>query len=367
MPQIALTRRLRATPFTDLVNAAGVQAYTVYNHMLLPAMFRSLDADYHHLKSAVQLWDVACERQVEISGPDAHGLVQLMTPRDLSGLAEGHCAYSPIVDDAGRILNDPVIMRIAPDRYWISIADSDIVLFAKGLAAGAGLAVQVREPDVHPLAVQGPHAADVIASAFGEDIRKLGFFRWTRVPFGGRDHLIARSGYSVQGGFEIYLDGADLGPALWQWIMDAGRPWDIAAGGPNLIERIEGGLLSYGSDMTAENTPLEAGLGRYCHPDRVDCLGRDALLAERATGPARQIRFLKIDGPPMANPHVPLPLLAEGARVGQVTSAAFSPDYRTNVAIAMVERSHWADGTVLDLSDPVADRRAIVGEKPVAA
>ena len=215
MPQIAISCRTRSTPFTERVTAAGVSAYTVYNHMLLPAAFRSLEADYRHLKSAVQIWDVACERQVELSGPDAARLAQMLTPRDLSRQRTGQCLYTPTCDSAGHVLNDPVTIKLADDRFWVSVADSDVILFAKGLAAGAGLKVSVTEPDVSPLAVQGPLADDLMARAFGDNMRDIRFFGTAFIEFGGRSHLVARSGYSLQGGFEIYLNGTDLGLPLW--------------------------------------------------------------------------------------------------------------------------------------------------------
>lgn len=366
MVQLALTRRLRATPFTARLEAAGVKAYSVYNHMLLPAMFTSLEDDYRHLKSAVQLWDVSCERQVEIFGPDAARLVQLMTPRDLSRQVVGQCTYAPTVDARGHILNDPVTIKLAEDRFWVSVADSDIILYAKGLATGFGLAVTVQEPDIHPLAIQGPRADDLAAAVFGDAVRDIRFFRFGTVDFGGRQHLVSRSGYSVQGGFEVYLNGSDLGEPLWDALMEAGQSMDVRAGGPNLIERIEGGLLSFGSDMTSENTPYEAGLGKYCAPDRVACIGRAALLAEAERGPARIIRPIAIDGPPMSTPHEPLPLLAGNRAVGQVTSAVFSPDYGTNVALGMVASSHWDPGTTLEVRDGVQTRQALVRDKPFA-
>lgn len=365
MPQLAISRRTRSTPFSDRVAASGVSAYTVYNRMLLPARFMTLEDDYHHLKSAVQIWDVACERQVEIAGPDAGRLVQLMTPRDLSRQKTGQCFYAPICDDAGRILNDPVVLKLAEDRYWVSIADSDILLYAKGLAIGMGLDLRVFEPDVSPLAVQGPLADILMERVFGAAIHRIGFFKFARLPFADLSLIVARSGYSGQGGFEIYLEGSANGPALWDALMEAGADLDVRAGGPNLIERIETGLLSYGNDMTSAHSPYEAGLGRYCQPDAVDCVGRAALLAEAEAGPARQVRFLVIDGPPMNPLADAAPLTRAGATCGAATSGTYAPDYGVNIAVAMVDRAHWDAGTLLDIHLGDGTRRAEVFCQPV--
>ncbi|MCP4819552.1 MAG: dimethylsulfoniopropionate demethylase, partial [Shimia sp.] len=255
MALISPSRRLRRTPFSEGVEAAGVKAYTVYNRMLLPTVFRSVEEDYRHLKDAVQVWDVAVERQVEVRGPDAGRLMQMLTPRDLRKMQPGQCFYVPIVDETGGMLNDPVAVKLAEDRWWISIADSDLLFWVKGIAYGYRLDVLVDEPDVSPLAVQGPKAEELMARVFGDAVRDVRFFRFGWFEFQGRPFVVARSGYSKQGGFEIYVEGSDLGMPLWNALMEAGRDLDVHAGCPNLIERIEGGLLSYGNDMTDDNTP----------------------------------------------------------------------------------------------------------------
>ena len=211
MALISPSRRLRRTPFSDGVEAAGVKAYTVYNHMLLPTVFRSIVEDYHHLKSAVQIWDVSVERQVELRGPDAARLMQMLTPRDLRGMNAGQCYYVPIVDETGGMLNDPVAVKLAEDRWWISIADSDLLLWVKGIANGYRLDVLVDEPDVSPLAVQGPRADELMARVFGDAVKDIKFFRYGWFDFQGRSIVVARSGYSKQGGFEIYVEGSDIG------------------------------------------------------------------------------------------------------------------------------------------------------------
>lgn len=363
MALISQTRRLRRTPFSDGVEAAGVKAYTVYNRMLLPTVFESVEADYHHLKNAVQIWDVAVERQVELRGPDAARLMQMLTPRDLRGMLPGRCFYIPIVDETGGMLNDPVCLKLAEDRWWISIADSDLLLWVKGIANGYRLDVLVDEPDISPLAVQGPRADDLVARVFGDAIRDIRFFRFGMFDFQGRSMVVARSGYSKQGGFEIYLDGADLGMPLWHALMEAGKDMDVRAGCPNGIERIEGGLLSYGNDMTDDNTPHECGLGKFCDTQTaIGCIGRDALLRVAKEGPVQQIRAIEIEGDKVPGCDRVWPLMAGSKRVGQVTSAMWSPDFNINVAIGMVRMTHWDDETVLRVETPHGPRDAVVRE-----
>ena len=364
-PILAISRRIRRTPFTNRVVAAGVKAYSVYNHMLLPSFFETHEADYHHLKRHVQVWDVACERQIEVRGPDAGRLVQMLTPRDLSRMMPGQCYYTPMVDETGGMLNDPVTLKLAEDRYWISIADSDLLLWIKALVYGWRLDVMAVEPDVSPLAVQGPKADELMARVFGEEVHDIRFFRFRHLEFDGRLLPVARSGYSKQGGFEIYVTDSALGEPIWDALFAAGEDLEVRAGCPNLIERIEGGLLSYGNDMTRENTPHECGLGRFCDTVKaIGCVGRDALLRVAQDGPIRQIRGLAIDAEGLPPCVEPWPVVAEGRKVGQVTSAAWSPDLRTTVSIAMIRLTHWDPGTVVEVETPLGMKRAEVRSLP---
>lgn len=361
MAVISTSRRLRRTPFSDGVEAAGAKAYTVYNRMLLATMFESVEADYRHLKDHVQVWDVSVERQVELRGPDAGRLMQMLTPRDLRRMLPGQCYYVPIVDETGGMLNDPVAVKLAEDRWWISIADSDLLLWVKGIANGYRLDVLVDEPDISPLAIQGPKAEELVARVFGDRVRDIRFFRFDMFQFEGRDLAIARSGYSKQGGFEIYVDGTECGMPLWNALFEAGQDLNVRAGCPNGIERIEGGLLSYGNDMTDDNTPHECGLGRFCDTQTaIGCIGRDALLRVSKEGPVQQIRPIAIDGDPVPGCDRPWPIFGGGKRVGQITSAAWSPDFATNVSIGMVRMTHWDPGTRLEIKTPDGMRGATV-------
>lgn len=353
MAQLSLSRRLRRTPFSEGVEAAGVKAYTVYNHMLLPTVFRSVVEDYHHLKSAVQIWDVSVERQVELRGPDAGRLMQMLTPRDLRGMNAGQCFYVPIVDETGGMLNDPVAVKLAEDRWWISIADSDLLFWVKGIAYGYRLDVMVDEPDISPLAVQGPKADELMARVFGDGVRNIKFFRYGWFDFQGRSLVVARSGYSKQGGFEIYVEGSDIGMPLWNALMEAGKDLDVHAGCPNAIERVEGGLLSYGNDMNDDNTPHECGLGKFCNTSTaIGCVGRDALLRVAKEGPVKQLRPIEIHGDAVPPCDRLWPLMDGDRQVGTVSSAAYSPDFATNVAIGMVRMTHWDAGSELDVVTP---------------
>ena len=354
--------RLRRSPLFDRLRTEGAKAWSVYNRTLIGQWYRSMEEDYAHLKSAVQVWDVGGERIVEVAGPDANRLIQMATPRDISRLADDQCAYVPVVDRHGGMLNDPVLTRLAPDRYWLALADGDLGLYLNGLAAGAGLDVAIWEPDVWILAIQGPQADTLAERVFGSDPVGLRFFRHCRVQVDGHPMLIARTGWSGQGGFELHVEGSGHVVPIWEKLMEAGADLDVRAGCPNLIERIEAGLLSYGNDMGPQHTPFEAGLDRFCHLDTATgCLARDELLEKR--DPSRQVRPIEIAGEPVPSVAAPWALTdPKGKLVGQVTSAVWSPAQNTNVAIAMVDRSHWEPGTALIAHAADAVRDAVVKE-----
>ena len=242
---IAKAKRLRSTPYTSRIEKQGLTSYTIYNHMLLPAGFEgTLEETYNHLKKDVQVWDVAAERQVEISGEDSAELVQLMTCRDLSKSKDGRCYYCPIIDDQAGLINDPIILRINQNKWWLSIADSDVILFAKGLAIGKNYKVNIIEPNVDIMAVQGPKSFALMEKIFGKTITELKFFGFDYFDFKGAKHLIARSGWSKQGGYEIYVENTESGLELYDYLFEVGKEFNVKPGCPHLIERIESALLS---------------------------------------------------------------------------------------------------------------------------
>ncbi len=340
-PIITGSSRLRRTPYSEKVEEAGVKSYTVYNHMLLPTVFKSLEEDYFHLKRAVQVWDVSVERQIEVVGPDALKLLQMTTPRSLNKMKDDQCYYIPMVDAKGYMINDPVAVRLGQDRYWVSIADSDVIYYFKGLAEGLKLNVNVFEPDVNILSVQGPKANILIERMFGKEIVGIKFFNHKKIKFLEKEMIIARSGWSHQLCFEIYVDGSSYGEPMWNELFRLGNDLDVKAGCPNLIERIESGLLSYGNDINSTHTPYEAGLGRFLASGiSENCLAFRSL--KNKTKPEKMIKPIQISGDPIN----PITYWVEIKNdndeiVGQISSAIWSPDFDVNVAIGMVNKKFW--------------------------
>ena len=339
---IARSRRLRSTPYTSRIEKQGVTAYTSYNHMLLPAAFGSLEDSYHHLKENVQVWDVAGERQVEISGKDSQKLVQLMTCRDLSKSKVGRCYYCPIIDDKAGLINDPVILKLDEQRWWISIADSDVILFAKGLAIGKKFDVKIFEPNVDILAVQGPKSFKLMEKIFGKKIIEMKFFGFDFFEFAGANHLIARSGWSKQGGYEIYVENTKSGLALYDKLFEAGKEFNVKPGCPNLIERIESALLSYGNDMDNNDNPLECGLDKYVNLDTdIKFLGKEKLKEIRTKGITKKLMGVIIDAKEI-NVSKSIELIDDkNLKIGELRSGIYSPHFKKVIGIAMLSKPYF--------------------------
>ena len=336
---IAKSRRLRSTPYTSRIEKQGVTAYTVYNHMLLPAAFGSIEESCDHLKKNVQIWDVAAERQVEISGKDAAKLVQLMTCRDLSKSKVGRCYYCPLIDENGNLVNDPVILKLAEDRWWISIADSDVIFFAKGLASGNKFDVKIFEPIVDILAVQGPKSFDLMEKVFGEKIKELKFFGFDYFDFKGTKHLIARSGWSKQGGYEVYVENTSSGQDLYDHLFEIGVEFNVKPGCPNLIERIESGLLSYGNDFDNADNPFECGFEKYVNLDSdIVFLGKEKLKKIKLNGIKRKLMGVQIETNEINLSGSVNIMNSDGNLIGDLRSACYSPHFKKVIGIAMINK-----------------------------
>ena len=275
---LSKSRRLRSTPFTSRIEAQGVKSYTVYNHMLLPTTFSNPEEEYIHLKKHVQIWDVSVQREIEVFGDDAYQLVQLMTCRDLSKSKIGDCLYAPLVDKMGGLINDPLIYKLDEKKWRICIADSDVLLFAKGIAEGKNLNVSIFEANIDTLAIQGPKSFKLMEKVFGNTINNLKFFKFDFFIFNKKKFLISRSGFSKQGGFEIHIEDIKAGLDLYDHFFKVGNEFNLKPGNPNHPERIEGGLLSYGNDIDLSDNPFECGFDKYINLETdIVFLGKESL------------------------------------------------------------------------------------------
>ena len=337
---ITPSARLRPSPYYEATLAEGVCAFTTYNHMLMPTSYGKPLEEYWRLINGVSQWDVAVERQVQLRGPDAGRLAQILAPRDLSKCKVGQGKYVPLVNHQGVLINDPICLKLADDLYWLSIADSNIWFWASAIAAERGLRVEVSEPDVSPLAIQGPKAEDVVAHLCGDWVRGLKYFWFREFDLGGIPLVVARSGWSKQGGFELYLRDGSQGTKLWNLVKEAGQPWGIGPGNPNWSERVESGLISFGGDTDGQTNPYEVRMGKYVDlhvPD--DTVGIQALRRISAEGPKRHSLGIILDaGDPVSPGFSWNPIYKDGVKVGDLTNCIFSIRVQKNLGFALISR-----------------------------
>lgn len=365
MPEIAFSPRARKSPYFGATIEAGATAFSIYNHTYFPMSYGSMEQEYWHLLNKVAVWDVACQIQIELRGPQAGELAQLLSARNLAGTEVGQGRYVPMCDHEGRLLNDPLVLRVAEDQWWFSIADSDMLAWCRAIGAERRLEVDINELDVAPLAVQGPLAADVVADLMGEWTRDLGFFRYAPAEVDGIALLIGRAGYSTKGGFELYLQDTNRGHDLWTRIMAAGEPYGIAPGTPNHMERIESAFISIRTDTDDNTDPFEARLGRYVSFDPgLDYIGRPALEAKQRAGLQRELVGLVIDGERQIPNTEPLPVHQDTTAVGQIRSMVWSPRLETMIALAIIDAPHNQLGTKLAAATTAGERVALVTELP---
>jgi glycine cleavage system aminomethyltransferase T len=353
MQSIFPSARLRPSPFYRSTLADGVTSFTTYNNMLMPTSYGKPEEEYWRIINGVSMWDVAVERQVQLKGPDAGRLAQILAPRDLATCVDGQGKYVALCNHAGTLINDPILLKRAQDLYWMSIADSNILFWARAIAAERGLNVEVTEPDVSPLAIQGPKAEDVTASIFGNWVRALKYFWFKETAIAGIPVAVARSGWSKQGGFEIYLMDGSRGAELWDLVKEAGQPFGIGPGNPNTHERIESGLVSYGGDTDDATNPFEVRLGKYVDlhvPD--DTIGIQALRRIHSEGPKRHQLGVVLDDQAPASPSFVWFDIQSGAKkIGSMTNVVWSYRMKKNIGFALVAASAKAGDRVRVLRD----------------
>ena len=358
--------QIRKSPFFDATVRWGAKGFSTYNHMYIPRDFGDPEENFWNLINDAILCDVAVERQVQIKGPDAEKFVQMMTPRDLSSMSVGQCKYVILTNQYGGILNDPVLLKISDDCFWFSLADSDVLFWAQGLAANSKFDVDICEPDVSPLQLQGPKSRKIMIDLFGEDISDLKYYWFKPFQLNGIDLIISRTGWSSELGYEIFLLNSKDGDKLYQTIMESGSHHGLKPGHTSTIRRIEGAMLSYHADMDINTNPFELGLDKFIDIDQdFDFVGKEALLAIKKEGVKRQLVGIEIDGEPMSGPNTRFwTIKTNDKAIGKVTSAVYSPRLEKNIALAMIEKPHTVIGKELKVISEHNILNARIVKKP---
>ena len=358
--------QIRKSPFFDATVRWGAQGFSVYNHMYIPRDFGDPEQNFWNLLNDAILCDVAVERQVQIKGPDASKFVQMMSPRDLSNMQVGQCKYVILTNQFGGVLNDPVLLRVKEDCYWFSLADSDVLFWALGIALNGDYDVEITEPDVSPLQLQGPKSRDIMIKLFGDEIKDLKYYWFKNLKLGDINLLVSRTGWSSELGYEIFLLNTEEGDEVYETIMQEGKGMGLHAGHTSTIRRIEGGMLSYHSDMNIDTNLLELGMDRLIDLDNdFDFIGKKALQKISKDGVKNMQVGLLIHDDPMPRPNTKYwNIYNNKSMVGKVTSAVYSPRLKKNIALAMVDINSSVIGTKLTVEKDNKVIDAEVVEKP---
>jgi len=360
-PSLSIGPRVRKSPFFEATVRAGAKAFSIYNHMYLPTSFSDPVAEYRAIVEGVTLWDVACERQIEISGPDAVAFMQFLTPRDIASCLVDRCRYVVLTNQHGGIVNDAVLLRLAEDRFWLSPGDSDVVLWAQGVAVHSGMDVQIFEPDVSPLQLQGPLAPRVARKLFGDIAVDMGYFHMRQLELDGIPLVLSRTGWSGELGYELFLQDGSRGTELWNKCMEAGAEFDIKPATPSSIRSLEGGILSYCSDITQHDNPWTIGLGRLVDVNKPEnYIGKAALQKIATEGTRRRLVGVEIAGAALAGNDAFWDVLEAGRVVGHLTRCAWSPRLQKNIGLVNVGIDCAGDGTRLSIAALDGQRNAVV-------
>ncbi|MDC3086245.1 glycine cleavage system protein T [Pelagibacteraceae bacterium] len=368
---IIYTPRVRKSPFFEETIKSGATNFTTYNHMTMPVGYTTPEQEYHSLINDVTLWDVAAERQVEVVGEDAAKFVQYMTPRNLSTFKDGFCRYAFMTDENGGIINDPLILKFNDNKFWLSIADSDAILWCKGVALSGKFNVKISEPEACPLSLQGPRSKELIRKVTNDDpiIMGLKYYQFIETNLFGIDIIIARSGWSNQFGYEIYITREIDAPTLWNSLMDAGKEFRIVPSCPNQIDRIEAGMISHQGDTSLEENPLELNLPKFYDLDQeADFVGKEALLKIREEGIKKQFTGFKISGKKIGYNMARIPLFNKnGEQQGFVTSTIYSPNFGCNIALGYIDINLTNSEDVFNINHDGEEREVEVVPLPFSS
>ena len=364
--KVVFSPRVRKSPYFNSTIKYGATAFSVYNHMYMPVTYDGTLEDYKKLLDGVQLWDVGVERQVQIKGPDAESLAQFLTPRNIKKCSVGQAMYTPLTDFKGNLINDPVMLKIDDDCYWFSVSDGDLLLWAQAIAAGYKFEADVDEPDVSPLQVQGPNSTKLMTKVFGDWINDLGFYKFKEINHEGIPMVIARMGYSKELCYELFLQDHSKGDELWEILWQAGQELNISPGSPNIILRLEGGILSYLADIDRTNNPYEVGLDQMVDLEQDDdFIGKDALREIFLKGPEKKLIGAEIHADPLTifnSEH--WPVFIDNKKVGSMKAMVYSPRLNKNICYTILDIEHAKSGQEITISAPDFELKAVTVDLP---
>jgi glycine cleavage system T protein (aminomethyltransferase) len=355
---------LKRTPLFERHQAAGAK-FVDFGGWEMPVQYSSILEEHKAVRTAVGLFDVSHMGEIEIRGPRALEVVQRLTTNDASKLGISQVQYSTLCYPHGGIVDDLTVYRLGPEHFFLCVnaanIDQDlawIIEQAHGDADIINTSAQIAQ-----LALQGRQAQVTLQPLCNIPLDSIRYYWSAKGRVQGLEALISRTGYTGEDGFEIYCSAAQ-GPELWNYLIDAGTPYGIRPIGLGARDtlRLEMGYALYGNDLTADTTPLQAGLGWIVKLNKGDFIGRDALLKERADGVTRRLVGLEMIDRGVARAHYHI--LGDGKVVGEMTSGTVSPSLNKSIGLGYVRTSYAKTGTSLQVDIRGKSTQARVASTP---
>ena len=379
--ELLISTRVRKSPYWHLSINEGCWRATVYNRIYHPRGYVKPEdggamVEYDALVNHVTMWNVAVERQIQVKGPDAESFVDYVITRDATRIKDMHAKYVILCNEAGGVLNDPVLLRLNRNEFWFSLADSDLMLWLQGVNVGKKFDVEINEIDVAPVQIQGPKSEALMVDLLGKGISDVPVYGLMDGEIDGCKVIISQSGFSGEKGYEIYLIDATLhAEKLWNAVKAAGKSHNLMVIAPAHHRRIAAGILSWGQDADFETSPFQCNLG-YQVPRKKssDYIGKEELnkqrkMIESGNYPFKLILVGIVLGGKNIEEYAPdfwtISLSKNSDPVGYVTSPWYSPELETNIAMGYVPVENSKIGTKLFINLP--DRYSTIVGDPVEA
>ncbi|WP_082615008.1 glycine cleavage system aminomethyltransferase GcvT [Paenibacillus sp. Soil787] len=357
---------LKRTPLFPIYAEHGARVID-FGGWELPVQFAGIQKEHDAVRQQAGLFDVSHMGEVRVSGEDALPFLQKITTNDVSKLEAGQCQYSLMCYPTGGVVDDLLVYKLGDNNYMLVInasnIDKDVEWMQMNLTGRVEL-VNISE-ETAMLALQGPHAEQILAKVTDAPIQSLKAFRFLQnVEVSGIQALVSRTGYTGEDGFELYI-GKDDAIKLWNLLLGVDQNLSLVPVGLGARDtlRFEARLPLYGQELSKDITPLEAGLSFFVKLDKGDFIGRDVIAAQKANGTPRKLVGIEMVERGIPRPHYAV-FNTDGQQIGEVTTGTQSPTFKTNVGLALIDSAYSALGTELNVGIRGAQVKAKVVATP---
>ncbi|MEK4061110.1 MULTISPECIES: glycine cleavage system aminomethyltransferase GcvT [Paenibacillus] len=360
---------LKRTPFYDLYSAYAESRCIDFGGWELPVQFTGIVKEHEAVRGQAGLFDVSHMGEFMVSGSGSEAFLQKMTTNDVSKLADGGAQYTLLLYPNGGVVDDLLVYRLGEERYMLVVnasnIDKDFQWLQKHLTAEfSGVSLSNISDETLLLALQGPLAEAILSKVTAAPIAELKPFHFIEnAEVCGVNVLLSRTGYTGEDGFELYAP-PDTAAALWNGLLEAGSPHGLTPAGLGARDtlRFEAKLPLYGQELSADITPLEAGVQFFVKLDKEDFIGRDVLVKQKADGLPRRLVGLEMIDRGIPRSHYPV--YGDGVKIGEVTTGTQSPTLKRNLGLALLDAAYSEIGTEVNVEIRGKQLKAVVVKAP---